>query len=134
MILIDTSALLGILDSDQEIHEAAAKCWFELLDGGQDLVITSYIQLETCALVQNRLGIEALRGFHLNLAPLLKIEWLTFENHNKVMEALLVASRRQLSLVDCASFETMRRLGIQKVFTFDQHFADQGFQVLPASQ
>ena len=47
------------------------------------------------------------------------------------MEALLVVNHRKLSLVDCASFETMRRLGIQKVFTFDRHFADQGFQVLP---
>ena len=73
MILIDTSALLAILDRDQDNHETAAKCWFDLLDKGQDLLITSYIQLETCALVQNRLGIEALRGYHQNLAPLLKI-------------------------------------------------------------
>ena len=39
--------------------------------------------------------------------------------------------RRQLSLVDCASFDIMRRLGLRDVFAFDPHFAEQGFRCLP---
>jgi predicted nucleic acid-binding protein len=46
-------------------------------------------------------------------------------------EQLLTADRRQLSLVDCSSFETMRRLGIKKVFSFDEHFREQDFEVIP---
>lgn len=32
--------------------------------------------------------------------------------------------------VDCISFETARRLGINNVFAFDQHFVEQGFTYL----
>ncbi|WP_051276324.1 Uma2 family endonuclease [Desulfovirgula thermocuniculi] len=36
-----------------------------------------------------------------------------------------------LSPADCAFFATARRLGIKTVFTFDRHFAEQGFTCLP---
>lgn len=51
--------------------------------------------------------------------------------HDAAVSALLVASRRQLSLVDCVSFETMRRLAIQNTFALDPHFAEQGFTLIP---
>lgn len=47
------------------------------------------------------------------------------------MQNVLTANRRQLSLVDCSAFETMRRLDIETVFTFDEHFREQGFNVIP---
>jgi predicted nucleic acid-binding protein len=46
--------------------------------------------------------------------------------------ALLAANRRLLSLVDCTSFQTMRLRGISRVFTFDHHFKEYGFEVQPA--
>ena len=46
------------------------------------------------------------------------------EDHDK---ALLTADRRHLSIVDCTSFEIMRKQGIEKVFCFDKHFKEQGF-------
>jgi predicted nucleic acid-binding protein len=33
--------------------------------------------------------------------------------------------------VDCVSFEVMRRLGIRRAFTLDEHFREQGFEVVP---
>jgi predicted nucleic acid-binding protein len=47
------------------------------------------------------------------------------------MEAVLAATRKKLSLVDCASFQTMRELGVRSVFCFDSHFREQGFDALP---
>lgn len=38
---------------------------------------------------------------------------------------------KRLSLADCASFETMARLGITAAFTFDRGFRDCGFEMLP---
>jgi predicted nucleic acid-binding protein len=43
------------------------------------------------------------------------------------MATLLAASRRQLSLVDCASFEVMRRGELQRAFAFDKHFRERRF-------
>ena len=43
---------------------------------------------------------------------------------------MLTAARRRLSLVDCVSFDVMRRLGLNRVFCFDQHFEEQGFDIV----
>jgi predicted nucleic acid-binding protein len=50
------------------------------------------------------------------------------------MSALLAANRRTLSLVDCTSFEIMRESGLDTVFTFDAHFSEQGFKVIPQTE
>ncbi len=43
----------------------------------------------------------------------------------------LAAGRRQLSLVDCVSFEAMQRFGLERVFCFDQDFETEGFTRVP---
>lgn len=132
MILIDTSAFLAVLNGDDPYNQLAQKVWSELLSDEMVLVVNSYILTETVALVQNRLGMTAARDFHENIKPLLQIEWLTKREHDLAMDYLLSANRRQLSLVDVSAFETMRRLGIKKVFTFDNHFAEEGFDLISA--
>ena len=47
------------------------------------------------------------------------------------MQLLHKHNRRHLSLVDVSAFATMRRMGANQVFTFDQHFAEEGFEVFP---
>jgi hypothetical protein len=43
---------------------------------------------------------------------------------------ILAANRRQLSLVDCASFAAMRQSGFKNAFVFDRHFLEQGSTLL----
>jgi predicted nucleic acid-binding protein len=74
---------------------------------------------------------EAARTLHEDIVPALGVEWLDAQDHDAGVKAMLIADRRQLSLVDCSSFETMRRLGISTAFTFDRHFAEQGFVCIP---
>ena len=66
----------------------------------------------------------AIRSYY----ALVHVEFTTPEFHRVGIAALLSASRRNLSLVDCVSFEMMRHFGITSAFTFDAHFAEQGFQ------
>lgn len=68
--------------------------------------------------------------FKKNVTALLYVEWIDESLHQTEIAALLTANRRQLSLVDCISFETARRLGVNTVFAFDQHFTEQGFTCL----
>jgi uncharacterized protein len=130
-IFIDTSAFYALLDRDDAHHATAKSAWTELLKAVHTLVTSNYILVETFALLQNRLGIEAARAFHNDVLPLINIEFVASGTHRSGVAALLSASRRDLSLVDCVSFEVMRTSGINTVFAFDKHFKEQGFAILP---
>lgn len=130
-VYIDTSALYAIVDADDSNHYAARGAWIDLLEGDTPLVCSNYVLLETCALIQRRLGIDAVRGFQRAVYPVLSIEWVDRHVHETAMTAVVTADRRGLSLVDCVSFEVMRMLGIDTAFSFDAHFGEQGFRRLP---
>jgi uncharacterized protein len=85
------------------------------------------VELGSFALIQNRLGLGAVRDFQQDILPLIRIEYVEPELHRSGVSSLLAASRRNLSLVDCVSFEIMCVLGIKTVFSFDPHFREQGF-------
>jgi predicted nucleic acid-binding protein len=130
-VFIDTSAFYALLDRDDESHRRAKDGWIVLLKNGNTLVTNNYVLVETVALIQHRLGIEAVRGFQNDILPLVNVEFVDAELHRSGVSALLSASRRNLSLVDCISFEMMRTLEIRTVFAFDPHFKEQGFDTLP---
>jgi len=132
-MFVDTSALLAILDADDQNHAQARRLWTEALEQNTDLVCTNYVLLETFALLQRRLGIQAVRVLEQDVVPVLSIEWVNLALHTMGVAMVLTATQRHLSLVDCVSFETMRQLGIHIAFTFDRHFADHGFECLPAA-
>lgn len=130
-VLVDTSALYAVLDADDQNHGQARQAWADLITQGIELICTNYVLVETFALVQHRLGMEAVRVLQEDVLPVLHIEWVGESAHQAGITALLIAARRRLSLVDCVSFDTMRRLGIKTAFTFDRHFAEQGFEHIP---
>jgi predicted nucleic acid-binding protein len=127
---MDTSAFYALLDRDDAHHARAKRAWTDLLQAVHTLVTSNYVLVETFALLQNRLGIEAIRAFHDDLLPLINIEFVTSGTHRSGVAALLSASRRELSKVDCVSFEIMRTSGINTVFAFDKHFKEQGFTLI----
>lgn len=130
-VYVDTSALLAVLDASDKFHDAASLTWEKLVGEDEALVTNSFVLVEVHALVQSRLGLEAVRTFFRDIYPILSIEWVDEEFYNKSIATLLASNRRNLSLVDCSSFITMIDLGIQEVFAFDPHFAEQGFIVRP---
>ncbi len=130
-VFLDTSGLYALLDADDANHSRAAKTWSALLERDEELVTNNYVLVESFALFQNRLGLESVRMLQQRLLPLFRIVWIDEDIHAAAMMALLTTSKRRLSLVDCASFETMRRAEIETAFAFDRHFAEQGFAKIP---
>jgi predicted nucleic acid-binding protein len=130
-IFIDTSGFIAVLDKDDASHTEAVKTWMDILTSEEDLVTTNYVLVETGALVQNRLGMAAIKVFQEDIVPVLRIEWIDKAVHYAATGILPAAVRKKLSLVDCVSFETMRLLGITTAFTLDKHFKEQGFTSLP---
>jgi predicted nucleic acid-binding protein len=130
-IFIDTSAFYALLDRDDDNHEDAKGAWTKILNAENILVTGNYVLVETFTLLQNRLGVGAVRAFQEDIVPIVNIEFVNPETHRSGTGALLASSKRNLSLVDCISFEIMRSLGIKTAFTFDAHFKEAGFQAIP---
>ena len=128
---VDTSALLAVIDVDDRNHKRAKKLWSKLISSGEVLICTNYILVETFALVQHRFGMKAVRVLEDDIIPVFTVEWVDEAIHKAAVSGLLAATRRKLSLVDCTSFEVMRRLGVRKTFVFDPHFKEQGFTCVP---
>jgi predicted nucleic acid-binding protein len=134
VIFIDTSAFYAILDRDDEAHVPARVTWIDLLspDNPLELFTSNYVLVESFALIQARLGISAVQTFHDAILAVVKVHWIAKEDHFAATNTLLTAARRKLSLVDCTSFQLMRRLGANQAFVFDRHFSEQGFETLPS--
>jgi predicted nucleic acid-binding protein len=128
-VFVDTSALYAMVDHADASHDSAQAIWGRLLNGGAALLTNNYVLLETCALLQNRLGVAALRAFQQDAVPLLSVDWISADRHHGAVEAVMAAQRRKLSVVDCASFQTMREHGVDVAFCFDEHFREQGFRM-----
>ncbi len=129
-LFVDTSAFFAVLDGSDLHHPKARQIWKNLIESSEDLISTSYVLVETFALVQSRLGMEAVRCFDEDILPVVKVHWISESDHRASVSALLIAGRRQLSLVDCVSFTVMRQLQIRRTFAFDTDFVDQGFETL----
>jgi predicted nucleic acid-binding protein len=130
-IFVDTSALFALVNSSDEDNQIAWHTWKECIGGGDEFITSNYMIVESIALIQSRLGIPVMRRLLENLVPFIQVAWLDEEQHAAAIDDLLATNLRNLSLVDCASFNTMRRLDIKTVFTFDEHFREQGFNVIP---
>ena len=131
-VFVDTSSLLAVLDAGDLNHPTARASWEGLLGGEAELVTHNYVLVETSALVLRRLGLEALRVFETDIVPILHIIWVTPDVHEAAVGAQLLAARRALSLVDCVSFEVMRRAGLRSAFAFDSHFTEFSYGLVPS--
>ena len=80
-MFIDTSAFYALLDRDDENYSKGKKAWTEILEAGHTLVTSNYILVETFALLQSRLGLDAVRGFQEDLVPILHVEFVTSDLH-----------------------------------------------------
>jgi predicted nucleic acid-binding protein len=130
-VLIDTSALYALVDRRDANHVAAVALWNRLLGEDVRLCTSSYVLVEILALAQRRLGLPAVQALADELLPVVTVAFVSPEDHAAALAGLLAANRRDLSFVDCASFQIMRRQEIRTAFAFDPHFAEQGFAVRP---
>lgn len=130
IVFADTSALFGLMTRDDRVHGEATRAFHYLSQQQAMLVSSSYVLVETIALLQNRLGLAAVQDFHARFLPLLEIIWVDERWHQRAMQRLLSSQRRQLSLVDCLSFEIIEIKKLDYAFAFDEHFQQEGIPVI----
>lgn len=130
---LDTGFLIALESSDDQHHRSAQEFWHSLLETGPVLITTSYIFDEVTTFFnsrahhskaveigQNLLESQAIEFIHISQS-LFESGWEIFKQHND----------KRYSLTDCISFAVMKKEGLQNVLSFDRHFEQAGFQLLP---
>lgn len=129
-VFIDTSAFYAVLSSTDTNHNKAVSDWERLMnDDTVRLCTSNYVIVETCALVRNRLGDDAMRDFLNSLLPLSMVIWIDQKAHISATVAMLAYGKNGPSLVDCSSFAVMRDASIDKALAYDRHFTNEGLCV-----
>lgn len=127
IVFADTSALYALLVRDDFMHVRAKKCFSYFAEHSVQLLSSSFVLMETLALLQRRVGLEAVQDFNGRIVPLLEILWVNAEWYGRAFQRLLLQRQRDVSLVDCLSFEIMEARAVTMAYTYDKHFEENGF-------
>lgn len=127
LVYLDTSGVLAYLDADDACHNPALSAWESVLTSGAAFLMTDWVRLECWSLVQRRLGLDAVGDFHAIILRYCTIDSVDENRFDLLARQVLLTKRRDLSLVDLSSFESMQRHGIKRAIAFDRHFTEQGF-------
>jgi predicted nucleic acid-binding protein len=119
-LFVDTSIWYAAVDSEDTDHERAKN----ILSHGESLLMTDHVLAETWSLVRNRIHRGAADRFWEGMRNgAAAIEPVGLADLEAAWQIGLAFPDQDFSLVDRTSFAVMRRLGIERVASFDNHFA-----------
>lgn len=131
-IFVDSSLFKALADDQDEFHDRALD-FMSRLEAMESILITSnYILAETFTLLRKRLGKIAVDKFRKDISKsynIFKIIRVTVSDEAKAWDWFLF-DWSDLSFIDCVSFAMMKRFGLTKVATFDNHFKRAGFEIV----
>ena len=128
-IFADTAGLFALQVKNDYMHVRAKQNFAYFAQHRAQLVTSSFVLVETTALLQRRVGLAAVHDFQSKIIPLLEIIWVNVDWYTRAIQRLFALNNRNISLVDCFSFEIMESEEISTVFSFDKHFAENGFVI-----
>src|SRR5262245_39929002 len=131
-VFVDTSAFYAIFAPSDGKHREARQIFRALYTEAVALVTTDLVLVESYILLHartGRVGLLRFRTFVGNSAWLQTIV-ATPEQPAEAWRLLEQRSDKEYSFVDATSFVMMRALGVERAFTFDDHFTQEGFDVI----
>lgn len=129
IVFVDTSGIFAYLVQDDYMHVRAKAVFQSFAENNTQLLTSSYVLVETTALLQRIIGMDAVIDFHNKIQPLLDVIWVDEYWHTKAINRLITLNQKKVSLVDCLSFVIMDAREIGTAFSFDNHFEKNGFSL-----
>jgi predicted nucleic acid-binding protein len=126
-VFVDTSGILAFLIPSDVAHARAVAAFERLQASEATLVTSSYVLVETYALLVRWHGLGAVERFRRDFAPLLEVVWVQQDQHEAGLDWLAQRRLTTLSLVDAVSFVILRTQRMSDVFCYDRHFDREGF-------
>ncbi|MFM7427296.1 MAG: type II toxin-antitoxin system VapC family toxin [Elainella sp.] len=128
-VLIDTSFIVALINQRDQYHQQAVA----LADryDGSHLLVTDGVLLEVGNALARGYRAEAIQVIEELIASEdVQIVHLTADLFAQAFQLYRSRLDKTWGLVDCLSFVVMQTQDVQVVLTFDQHFAQAGFQIL----
>ena len=109
-VLVDTSAIYAFVSPDDRFHDQSKEVYTELLERGDQLYTTSYVLVESSALIQRRLGFESLKAFIDSIQGVWEILWIYQSAHEQIWKRMMARGGSRLSLVDWSAVVSAQKL------------------------
>jgi uncharacterized protein len=134
MMFVDTGAFLARYVERDQHHRAAKAAWSKLRKGTPRLFTSNFVLDETFTLLarRTRYDFAAEKARSLLTSKVLTILRPEHDDELRAVDRFEKLADQRVSFTDCVSFVLMRRARLTRVFGFDRHFRDAGFEVWPA--
>ena len=132
-VFIDTGFIIALESVTDQNHEKALQLWNELLKDLPEMVTTTYVIDEIVTFFNSRsrhakaveignrlINSRSVQIIHVDQG-LFDRGWECFKQHDD----------KTFSMTDCISFIVMKEQGSESALSFDKHFTQAGFKVLP---
>ncbi len=128
-VFVDTSGFYAFLDPTDPCNGQARDCFTRAFAEGWELVTTNYVVHETWALIQARLGWDAVDAWSAQMLPKCRVDWIDQRLHDLGAARCAQARERGLSLTDCITLSVMQARALREAIVFDRHFAGEGISL-----
>ena len=131
-MFIDTSAYFAASNASDAQHAHAVATFRRLSREGTETYTTNFVAAETHTLLVNRSNRDvAARVLAELYASDTRIIRATEADERRAREIIRQYNDKDFSLIDAISFAVMERLHLRRAWTYDQHFAQFGFTLVP---
>jgi predicted nucleic acid-binding protein len=121
-VFVDTSGFYACLDGTDPFFPQARDAFARAEQNSWQLLTTNYVVHETWALVQRRLGWDAVDAFVNDLLPRCQIEWVDARLHQAAAARCQQTRERRFSFTDAVSLELMAQRKLTEAIVQDEHF------------
>ena len=134
MIFIDTGAFIARYIERDQYHKTAVDYWNEISRRQLRCCTSNFVLDETFTLLGRMAGNNFAAERARNIYASLSLQILRPDASIEVRALAFFSkfSDKEISFTDCTSFALMRRERIKTAFTFDSHFSQAGFTVVPS--
>ena len=135
-LFLDTSAFVALEDLDDASHREAMEFREKVRKGDtsfRTLSTSNYVVDETLTLLRMHCGHRVAVSFRKSLeaSKLVRVLWVTEAMEKAAWKLFEKHSDKEYSFTDCTSFALMETEAIRNAFAFDEHFSQQGYNVVP---
>lgn len=129
-VFVDTSGWYELAVAENPVHLQVAAA---LRVPDTKFVTSTFVLHELVALLvsRRRYAMAAQTVAGIRSAPEVRMEHPDAVEEAAAWRLFLDRPGKCYTLTDCLSFVIMRRLGISEAITFDSHFGQEGFTILP---